>query len=120
MKLTSVLCLSLLIYGTAQGAVSDPPMRVARIRSIDGVTTVQDRGAAPRVRAARNWPVAPGDRVRTDDESEAELDFGAVSMRLQPSTELAIGDLQPEATEVRIETGIADIEASSDVRETIN
>jgi hypothetical protein len=119
MRLREITCLLLIACGSAHADVSDPPARVARIKSTEGVTTIQDAGAATFAPVTNNWPVAPGDQVRTNNESRAELDFGDSRLVLESSSELKIEGLDPATIKLRVTAGIADIDASNGTRETI-
>lgn len=115
-----ITCVFFLACGSAYGGVSDPPSRVARINSIEGTTTVQDAGGARLAPVTHNWPVAPGDRVRTEEHSRAELDLGDVLLLLGSSSELQVEELTPALTKLRIAAGIANIDVSDSLHETIN
>jgi hypothetical protein len=120
MRLRVISCAIILVCGTAQGGVSDPPSRVARIRSVEGMTTVQDTHGGAIDAITRNWPLAPGDRVATQKESRAELDFGNVLLLLEPASQLDIEELKSDTTRLRIADGAAEIDASDSLNETIS
>lgn len=120
MRLSVVTCVFVLACGNAHGEVSDPPFRVARIKSLEGMTTVQDAGAAAFAPVTHNWPVAPGDRVRTEKESRAEVDFGDVLVLLEASGELKLEELTPAVTRLRIVAGIATFDVSESLHEMVS
>lgn len=110
----------LLTSGSAQGSDIDPPSRVARIRSVEGVTTIHDGGTSTATSVTRNWPIASGDEIRTHEASHAEVDFGDVLLALDASSELTIEELKPDITRLAITRGTADITASDGRHETFD
>jgi len=80
---------------------------------------VRDAGAGSPSRVTNNWPIAPGDVVRSEKASRTELDFGDVLLQLEASSELEIDALETATTEVQLTTGIARLDIRDSVKETI-
>jgi hypothetical protein len=120
MKFGTVTCVCLLTCSSAYGDVGDPPSRVVRIRTFDGAVAIQDAGSTAFSPVTHNWPVAPGDRVRTDKTSRAELDIGDATLLLDATSELEVDALEPTMTRLKITTGVAELDVADSIQETIN
>ena len=91
----------------AEEAGDAPDHGVARLSLINGNVSVAQGDAGELAGAAVNAPVVAGDRVLTGEGSRAEVQFdGANLVRLAPSTEVRMGDLQYHRYQVQIAQGL--------------
>jgi hypothetical protein len=110
MNLRSAACVVALACWAAQACAADPPERVARLSYVLGTASVVDAGDTGPVAATVNWPIVAGDRVHTDPETLAELDFGTATMWLDENTDLTLVMLAPHTIEARIASGAVSVE----------
>src|SRR5215469_9420932 len=93
----------------AAQSLADPPGRVGRLSYIDGTVSLhapdQDQWSA----AVINYPVTTGDGFWTEPQSRAEIQVGAVEMRLDQSTEADIVRLDDAATVLRVDQGTIEV-----------
>jgi hypothetical protein len=90
------------------GQVPDPPESVGRIGHVEGRVSVQaDEGTPTAV--TMNWPTIPGDRIRTDVRSRAEVTLAGGSLQLAEQSTLLIRELSPTFTRLRVESGELEI-----------
>jgi hypothetical protein len=85
--------------------VPDPPTRVGRLGLVLGTVSFRPAETDEWAPAEANWPVASLDRVWTDVDSRAEVDVGAVVMRVGPQSELDIVQLDDHTVQVRLPQG---------------
>lgn len=91
----------------AEDSGDAPDHGVARLSLINGNVSVAQGDSGELAGAALNAPVVAGDRVLTGDGSRAEVQFdGANVIRLAPSTEVRMGDLQYRRYQVQIAQGL--------------
>jgi hypothetical protein len=83
----------------------DPPTRVGRLGLVLGTVSFRPAETGEWVPAEANWPVASLDRVWTDADSRAEVDVGAVVMRVGPQSELDVVELDDRTVQVRLPQG---------------
>ena len=83
----------------------DPPTRVGRLGLVLGTVSYRPEGTEEWAPAEPNWPIASGDRVWTDVDSRAEVDVGAVIMRVGPQSELDVVQLDDRTVQVRLPQG---------------
>lgn len=80
----------------------------ARITAVEGVVDVQFAGEADWSPAEADTPLTPGDSVRTDKESQAEIAFGDQTLyELQEQSTLALGEAS--ASKVRFDLSIGSL-----------
>src|SRR5579863_5225727 len=92
----------------AEDSGDAPDHGVARLSLINGNVSVAQGGSSELAGAVVNAPVVAGDRVLTGEGSRAELQLdGANLVRLAPSTEVRMGDLQYHRYQVQIAQGLA-------------
>jgi hypothetical protein len=85
--------------------VPDPPTRVGRLGLVLGTVSFRPAVSDEWAPAEANWPVASLDRVWTDVDSRAEVDVGAVVMRVGPQSELDVVELDDRTVQVRLPQG---------------
>lgn len=99
----------LLALPLAAQSFADPPGRVGRLSYIDGTVSLhapdQDQWSA----AVINYPVTTGDGFWTEPQSHAEIQVGAVEMRLDQSTEADVVRLDDAATVLRVDQGTIEV-----------
>jgi hypothetical protein len=84
-----------------------PDHGVARLSLINGSVSVAQGDSGELSGAAVNAPVIAGDRVLTGEGSRAEVQLdGANLVRLAPSTEVRMGDLQYRRYQVQVAQGL--------------
>jgi len=84
-----------------------PDHAVARLSLINGYVSVGRGDSGELAGASVNAPVVAGDRVLTGEGSRAEVQFdGANLVRLAPSSELRMGDLQYHRYQVQVAQGL--------------
>jgi uncharacterized protein DUF6600/FecR-like protein len=84
-----------------------PDHGVARLSLINGNVSVAQGDSGELAGALINAPVVAGDRVLTGEGSRAEVQFDGVNLiRLAPSTEVRMGDLQYHRYQVQIAQGL--------------
>lgn len=71
----------------------DPPARVARLSYLKGNISLQPSGANDWSQATLNYPLTTGDRLYTDQGSQAELEVGSAAVRLSGGTDLTLANL---------------------------
>ncbi len=86
-------------------AMPDPPTRVGRLGLVMGTVSFRPAETDEWAPAEANWPVASLDRVWTDVDSRAEVDVGAVVMRVGPQSELDVVELDDRTVQVRLPQG---------------
>ncbi|HEV2200514.1 MAG TPA: FecR family protein [Bryobacteraceae bacterium] len=80
---------------------------VARLSLMNGGVSVSHGNSGEMVGASVNAPLVTTDRVLTGANSRAEVQFDAAnSVRLAPSTEVRMGDLQYKRYQVQIAQGL--------------
>src|ERR1700752_4765394 len=69
-------------------AQDDPPPQAGRLSYIYGNVSIQPAGAQDWGQAYPNFPVGPGDRIFTDDNSRAEIQVGRSYVRIGPDSDV--------------------------------
>ena len=89
----------------AQGAVVDPPDRVARLSYVEGAVSLAPAAAEQWVDAELNRPLTSGDRVWVDAGSRAELQIDTATIHLDENTSLSFVALDDGAIRMRLTDG---------------
>jgi Family of unknown function (DUF6600) len=92
----------------AQG-LADPPARVGRLSYIEGTVSLHAAGEDQWLRAMVNYPVTTGEGFWTEPQSRAEIQIGAVELRLDQATEADILRLDDAATQLRVDQGTVNL-----------
>ncbi|HTR37864.1 MAG TPA: DUF6600 domain-containing protein [Bryobacteraceae bacterium] len=87
----------------------DPPRRVARLSYPEGTVSLRIAGTRAWAPAFLNRPLTDGDELWTEARGRAELDLGAVAVRMNSSTSLGILDLDDRSAQFKITQGQAGI-----------
>src|SRR6266851_7095009 len=98
-----------LVPASTTTAFADPPGRVARISVVDGWVSFRPAETDEWNDASVNYPLTTGDRVSTGRNARTELDLGDALVRLGPSTEISILNLDDRAIELRLIGGAMDV-----------
>jgi len=93
----------------AAQSLADPPGRVGRLSYIDGTVSLHSPDQDQWSEAVINYPVTTGDGFWTQPQSHAEVQVGAVEMRLDESTEADIVRLDDAATVLRVDQGVIEV-----------
>jgi len=88
-------------------AAADPPDRVARISYISRSVSVRSASMDEWSAATRNYPLTVGDHLWTDRGARAELELGSTFVRIAPSTEFSVLNLDDRIAQLRITQGVA-------------
>jgi len=83
----------------------DPPARVARLSYLKGTVSLQTSGANQWSQATLNYPLTTGDRLYTDQASQAELEVGSTAVRLSGTTDLTVANLNDQLLQLGIGQG---------------
>jgi Family of unknown function (DUF6600)/FecR protein len=108
-KLTAPGVLALLALAaltSARADDGDPPSRVARVSYLQGAVSLEPAGLEEWTAAERNRPLTTGDRLWTDQQSEAELDLGDSVLRLGGMTGFAFLNLDDRFTQIQLSSGV--------------
>jgi len=88
-----------------QDQQDDPPSRVARIGYMEGSVSFQPAGEPDWVQAVLNRPMTTGDKLWTDKDSRAELQLGAVLIRLNSNTGFSFLNLDDDTIQIQLTSG---------------
>ncbi|MGB8063075.1 MAG: DUF6600 domain-containing protein [Candidatus Sulfotelmatobacter sp.] len=88
-----------------QDQQDDPPSRVGRIGYMEGSVSFQPAGEPDWVQAVRNRPMTTGDKLWTDKDSRAELQLGAVLIRLNSNTGFSFLNLDDNTVQIQLTSG---------------
>ena len=94
-------------------AQGDPPARVGRVAEIAGdVRTINPEGAWAAL--ARNQPLSTGDRVTTDKNGRATLQFGSTVVRVGADSDVVVTQLDDQKIRLRFDHGQLAVRVRSD------
>jgi hypothetical protein len=96
---------SLVFAPMALAAVTDPPGRVARLSDSSGEVGFSPAGEEQWYAIGRNRPLTTGDRLWSERDARAELQFGSTAMRLGPDTGIEILELGDGIAQVQLGQG---------------
>jgi len=71
-------------------AQQDPPDQAGRISAASGTVSIQPSGTSDWGQAYQNLPVAPGDRIYTDQNGWAEVQVGQTYVRIGPNSDITL------------------------------
>lgn len=89
----------------ARADEGDPPGRAARLSDMEGSVALEPAGADEWTQATLNRPLTTGDRIWSDHDSRAELDVGAVVLRLGAQTGVGFLNLDDDTAQVQLSEG---------------
>lgn len=101
--------LLLLAPPLAAQSLADPPGRVGRLSYVEGTVSLHAPGQDQWSQAVVNYPVTTGDGFWTEPQSRAEIQVGAVEMRLDQVTEADVVRLDDAATLLRVDQGTIEV-----------
>jgi hypothetical protein len=101
----TILPLLLLLSAMLFGDAGDPPARVARLSFIKGTVSLQPSGASDWSQASLNYPLTTGDRIYTDQDSQAELEVGSAAVRASATTDLTVANLNDQFMQLGLGEG---------------
>jgi hypothetical protein len=99
----AALLITASVSAWAQSA--DPPTRAGRVSVADGSVSLEPAGMTDWTAAGLNRPLTTGDRLWTDQNSRAEVDFGDAVVRLGPSTGFAFLNLDDSVAQMQLSVG---------------
>ncbi len=79
-----------------------PPRRVGRLSLVSGNVDLRRSDEAGWVDAEPNLPIFAGELVRTDPQARSEIRVGANTINLSNGTEIVIGNLREEFTQITV------------------
>ena len=86
-------------------ASADPPSRAARLGYLSGAVSFSPAGESDWVQATVNRPLTTGDRLWTDAQGRAEIQFGGSMIRLGPNTGVSILNLDDRIAQLQLSQG---------------
>jgi hypothetical protein len=101
----TVFALPLLLAARLSADAGDPPARVARLSFIKGTVSLQPSGADDWSQASLNYPLTTGDRLYTDQDSQAELEIGSTAVRASATTDLTVANLNDQFMQLGLAQG---------------
>ena len=101
----TLFALPLLLAARLSADAGDPPARVARLSFIKGTVSLQPSGAKDWSQASLNYPLSTGDRIYTDQDSQAELEVGSAAVRASATTDLTIANLNDQLMQLGLGQG---------------
>src|SRR5579862_350548 len=112
--------LALAAVAVTRADEADPPGRAARLSAAEGSVSLQPAGVQDWANATVNRPLTTGDKLWTDQDSRAELDVGAVVVRLGATTGFSIVNLDDNTAQMQITAGtlivrVRDLQGSFEV-----
>jgi hypothetical protein len=90
-------------------AAADPPARVARLANIAGPVSFSPAGEDEWAFATPNRPLITGDRVWTDAGARAELQIGALAVRIGSSSSVTILNLDDRVAQFQLAQGVLNV-----------
>ena len=107
-----VVTVACLLCAAAQ-AQDDPPARVGRVAEIAGnARTINPEGAWAAL--VRNQPLSTGDRVTTDKDGRATLQFGSTVVRLGADSDVVVTQLDDQKIRLHFDHGQLAVRVRSD------
>ena len=92
---------------------AEPPSRAARLGYLSGTVSFSPAGQPDWVRATVNRPMTTGDRLWTGGAAGAELQVGGAAIRLGPSTNVVLLNLDNRITQLQLSEGVLKIRVRS-------
>ncbi|MFZ5775751.1 MAG: DUF6600 domain-containing protein [Thermodesulfobacteriota bacterium] len=86
-------------------AQDDPPLRVARLSSLEGEVSFNPAGTDDWVTAVINRPIITGDKLWCDANARAELHVGSAAIRLGHRTAFSFLNLTDRMLQIRLAEG---------------
>jgi len=101
-------------------AFADPPSRVARISFSAGDVSLRPATVDEWSTASLNYPLTTGDHVWTDARARTELQLDTLVLRVAPSTELSVLNLDDRVAQMRLTQGTVSVRVTAvDVGDTM-
>src|SRR5215467_6229362 len=100
-----LLAVAVAVPQSAMADDDDPPSRVARLSYLRGSVSFQPAGTDEWVTAIVNRPITTGDKLWTDNDSQAELHIGSASIRMASKTGFSFLNLSDNMTQLRLSAG---------------
>jgi hypothetical protein len=94
-------------------AFADPPSRVARISFSAGAVSLRPAAVDEWSTASLNYPLTTGDHLWTDTRARTELQLDTVVLRVAPSTELSVLNLDDHVAQLRVTQGTVSVRVSA-------
>jgi len=105
---------------SAMLAFADPPSRVARISFNAGAVSLRPATVDEWSTASLNYPLTTGDHLWTDARARTELQLDTGVLRVAPSTELSVLNLDDHVAQMRLTQGTVSVRVRAvDVGDTM-
>ncbi|HEY2860518.1 MAG TPA: DUF6600 domain-containing protein [Terracidiphilus sp.] len=85
----------------------DPPPQAGRLSAVNGAVSVQPAGSQDWGQAYLNLPLAPGDRIFTDQDGRAEIQIGRTWLRIAPNSDVTLVEASDSAVTFGVAQGTA-------------
>jgi hypothetical protein len=89
----------------------DPPPQAGRLSAVKGEVSFQQAGGDQWIKARRNMPLGPGDRIYTDEKGRAEVQIGETYLRVGPNTDVTLQSATPADLTFALAQGSAHVHA---------
>ena len=102
-----------MLAGAGVGAAQeyDPPPQAGRLSAVKGEVSFQQAGGDQWMKARRNMPVGPGDRIYVDERGHAEIQVGQTYLRVGPNTDVTLQSTTPADLTFAVAQGSARLHA---------
>ncbi|MCJ7814771.1 MAG: FecR family protein, partial [Xanthomonadales bacterium] len=108
-KLLARTVVLLFLLAVANLACADPSGRVALVTDSQGSISFSPAGETEWVGVVRNRPLIMGDRLWSDQDSQAEFQIGSSAVRLGPNTSVEILDLNDNIAQLQVSQGSVNV-----------
>ena len=106
MRRTSLaFILTILIANVATAQGYNPPARVGRLSALRSAVSFQPSGSDEWSDAPLNYTITRGDRLYTADRARAEIEIGAMSVRLGEQTDVTVTELSDTDVQLALDQG---------------
>jgi hypothetical protein len=107
----AVLSLAALAGVSSAAQEYDPPPQAGRLSAVKGEVSFQQAGGDQWMKARRNMPLGPGDRLYTDEKGRAEIQIGQTFLRVGPDTDITLQSATPGDLTFALAQGSAHLHA---------
>jgi len=90
-------------------ASADPPARVGRLNLVQEGVSFRPAEAEEWTAAALNYPLTAGDSLWTEEGSLAEAHVGSTALRLGPSSQMSVRELDDQRVRVDLPLGLLNV-----------
>lgn len=95
LKVIAVMVGVAVVGPSVSRAQDDPPPAAGRLSFLSGNVSIQPAGTNDWGQAYPNYPIGPGDRIFTDQDSRAEIQVGRTYVRIAPDSDVTFVNFDP-------------------------